>query len=188
MIYIRKLLLKIRQINSITTDKQKALSFLVWLLFIVIGVIIDLFVPFNYFTNILRAFIAVLNGFYLFSVAYIYIQFREKRKREKNDASEDVVGDRFSYSQRLNLSIFLWGIFVVFALLGSTQNKFFTLFSAILVTFALSILTFMRSTRSETLGASIGLRDPRDVLFEKQVEEELALRAAYEEKTKTDKD
>ena len=83
MIYIRKLLLKIRQINSITTDKQKALSFLVWLLFIVIGVIIDLFVPFNYFTNILRAFIAVLNGFYLFSVAYIYIQFREKRKREK---------------------------------------------------------------------------------------------------------
>ena len=190
MIYIRKLLTEIRKRNAHLTKRNRVLSVIAWVAVCICSVLVDLFLPFNYFTNILRAALALAIGFYLFAMVYLIIIRRNEKKRSESDEllDEESFRDRFSYSQRVNISVILWGVFILLALMGAKPNPTFTIFSGLLIFYSLGILSFVRSTRDETQNASIGFRDPRDVVFEEQVEAELRLRKEMEEKQKRNDD
>lgn len=184
MVYIRKLLFFIRKTNSKLNEKQKILSFIGWILLIGLGVVIDLFVPFNYFTNILRSGIALAISLYTFSLVYILTLNRIEKLSNTEAISYVPLKERFSYKQRVNISVVLWGALLIFALLGSKENPFFTAYSSLIITFAFGILTFVRSTRDETQSTGIGFEDPRDILFEKMKQEELERRRQEELESK----
>lgn len=176
MVYIRKLLLYIRKLNSNLNEKQKIVSVLCWLVAIGIGIAVDSYISFNYFTNVLRAAIALTIGFYSFSLIYLTVLYIEQKRNTNEKITHIPIKERLSYKQRLNISVVLWGVLFTFALIGSKENPFFTFFSSLIITSALGILSFVRSTRDETQNAGIGFEDPRDVLFEKVKEEELKKR------------
>lgn len=184
--YVRKLLVQVRKINAHLTNNQKWLSLAAAVAVSILGMLVDHFVPFNYGTNIIRAALAVVLGLYLFASVYLLLIRRKEKKISESDvAIEDTdTRESFSYSQRVNISVVLWGVFVVLALLGSRPNPFFTLFSGFLIAYALGIMAFVRSTRDETQTASIGLRDPRDISFDERVSAELKFREEEEERLK----
>lgn len=175
MVYIRTLLMKIRSINSRLNDKQRIALVILFFLLIGVGSLMDYFLPFNYLLNTLRAFVAIAIGLMLFAGIYLFsISRQEKRVTLKGEYL--TFREKFSYKERVNISVILWGLWLLVLVLFTKENTFFTLFSSLMITGILFILSFVRSSREETATATMGFEDARDVLFEKKREEELARR------------
>lgn len=179
MLYIRKFLLKIRQIYYKLNDKQRILIGLGTIVLIGCGMAIDYFIPFNYFINILRALIAVVVGVLIFSFAYMITLIRSEKKEDYI-----IFRERFSYKQRLNISVVLWGVQFILLLFSTNAGMFFTFISSIIISCALATLAFIRSTREENAQAQFGMQDYRDVEFNRKRDEEFKKR---EEKLKEKK-
>lgn len=185
MVIIRQLLLQIRKLHATLTEKQKGLLGVLFFVLLGVGVAIDTFLPFNYFLNVLRAAIALALALLIFGGGYIYLTYYKDRKKEESELADKItLRERFSYRQRLNLSIVSGGIIFVFALMFAKESPVFTVVSALLIVAILSTLSFLRSTRSETQGASLGINDARDVAFQIRRDEEL--RRREEEAAKKD--
>lgn len=170
MIYIRILLSKIRTISAKLNEKQKIALIILECLLLVFGVVIDIFLPFNYFLNTLRAFIAVCSGVLLFSFAYLFANYRFEKKIQ-NGEDPIYFRDKFSKKERINISVILWGILFIITLFGANPNPFFTFLSSLEILSALSILTFVRSSREEDAQKKLGFEDYRDAtLLERKME------------------
>lgn len=177
--------MRIRKANASLNEKQKIAIGMLWFVLIGISVAVDTFIPFNPYLNVIRTIIAITLGVVLYSYVYIF-SLKKSDKKAKDDELYMTIRERFSYNQRRNISVVAWGLWAMFLLLGSEPNQFFTLFSSLMVFFAISILAFMRSTRNEDQQSKLGLSDSRDIRFEQARKEELKRRKELESNEKDD--
>lgn len=165
MEYFRKFLIFLRRKDN--TEMTPA--FIVRLgitgvLSIAIGVVMDSFLPFNFVLNGLRGFVANLTGFSLYSLAYL-ISIRYSKNKLKDDRYYLTVRKRFSYRQRMNISIVLGTISGLFVFLTTRENFAFTLTSSFLIFTALVLIAFSRRNRDEFLKDIYEIPDVRDLEF-----------------------
>lgn len=131
---------------------------------ILAGILIDILIPFNFLLNGIRGFIANLTGFSAYSITYL-ISLRYKRKKKAEDRYYEPVRKRFSYRQRLNISLIVGTISAWFALMSNKENFSFTLTSAFLIYILLVLIAFSRRNRNEFIKSIYELPDTRDLEF-----------------------
>lgn len=186
MIYIRNLLKKIRQVNARLNEKQRIAIVMGVILMAVVGFVADNFLPFGFVLNTLRAAFAIVEGALIFSILYL-LSIKRNNPSSNEETEKLTMRERFSYKERVNISVILWAIWFLVLLFTSKENTFFTNLSSVLIAAAIAILAFVRSTRDEDAKARMGLEDARDLMFEKRRKEE-ELRREEEEKSNKQKD
>ena len=169
-ILLRKFLLYLRQQNAKFGIKRGYQLFALSILFTVVGIVCDVFFnPNNFWLNTIKLIISILIALSMFSGGYILyiIQVTYKNKETKY---EDL-RSKLSYQQRINVSIL---ISIVFTILNFVFVKngsiLYTFMFAMLLVLYIVLLTFSRATHREYVQATFGLRDIRDVDYEKKYE------------------
>lgn len=137
---------------------------------IIAGVILDLLIPFNFFTNMLRGSIAVIAGFSMASFVYL-IWIKYKRRKISEDRHYQPIRKRFSFRQRVNISIVLGSIIGLYILLTSQPSPTYTLKASVLIMVVILLLTFSRRGRDEFLKDIYNMPDIRDLEFMKETNE-----------------
>lgn len=166
MEYLRKFLIFLRKQDN--QDNLKP-AFIVRLLIITIigvfvGVLIDTFAPFNFFLNMIRGIVANVVGFS--SASYLYLMsLRFKRNKLIEDRYYQPIRKRFSYRQRVNISIVIGTVVAIFTLLGTKQNLAYTFRASLTVMFTIILLAFARRGRNEFLKDIYEIPDTRDLEF-----------------------
>lgn len=184
-VYIREGLAKIRTANSNLNEKEKIVIGLLWLVLVGVSIVFDIFVPFNFIFNTIRMIFSIIIGVVLFAYSYI-IALHLSSKKHSEDKNYKTIRERYSYIERRNVSIVLIGIWFVAVLIVSKPGPQFTTMSGVMITLMLTILSFWRGSRDEALQSSMGLRDKRDVDFNKRVD--LEARRREEEARRMGKD
>lgn len=168
--YIRLFLSKIREFDNKLNEKQKIFIVSTFVLSSVVGIIVDIYLSNALIFKVIRMSLAVYMGILIFSFIYLHLLKREKK--------DDYVPlrEKFSYQQRINIGIVLFGGWFIALILTSNPSALFTFTSSLLVSALLGIVAFVRSSRVDEAQASMGLSDPRDTHFIKAREEELERR------------
>lgn len=174
---IRKLLLMIRK-TSAKLDKKKTIiaiagTIALW----IVGVILDIFMPFGFWFNMIRAFICVSTALVSFSALYLYAIYREQQK-QINNISYKPIRSRFTYKERVNLSILMWAVLFIILLFTATPMPAYTFLNSWVIVGILAILTFTRATKAEFIRGHYGLDDVRDFENEQAIEDKIKKRHA----------
>lgn len=135
-----------------------------------VSLLVDNFLPFNYWINMIRGVLACVLGLSLSSFVYI-MSLRESDKRKSKDRYYLPVRMRFSYRQRVNLSIVLGVILLILSFLGSKQDGIYTLKSSLIISSIFLLLTFVRRHRNEFIKDIYEIPDIRDLEFMKKKKE-----------------
>lgn len=165
MEYFRKFLIFLRQKDNsdMKPDFITRLA-LVSIASILLGFFVDFLFPFNFVLNGLRGFIVHLTGLSLFSFSYL-ASLRYSKYKLKNDRYYQKVRKRFSYRQRMNISVVLGSIAGLFVFLSTGENLAFTITSSLFVFMVLVLVAFSRRYRDEFLKDVYEIPDVRDLEF-----------------------
>ena len=102
----RKFLIFLRQQKN-TNLKMFTLATLgVLTAFIAIGVLTDIYLPWNYFINTVRCIFLLVIGLAMFSLIYVYMP-------ENKDYKILKLREALSFKQRLKISLLIWFIVIV---------------------------------------------------------------------------
>lgn len=172
MLPIRRLLLEIRKIHGKTNKKFYFITLLSSLLLLSLGFAIDHYFVFNFYSNTIRAIIALLSSITLFAFFYITAnKISDKLQKERNGYRP--LRKQFSYKQRKNFGV-LWGGLILLQIIVLTrQNLFFTLMSSLQLLQILTILSFVRESKSEYIKNSLGIPEFRDFMTDKEVQKRI---------------
>lgn len=129
---------------------------------IFIGVIFDWLIPHSYFPNMIRGVIAVVSGFTLFSYSYL-MAVKWSDKRIAKDRYYKPTRERFSHRQRVNFSIAVGVLIVLFIMLSKSYGLTFTLKSIVAVYLAFVLTAFSRRNRNEFIKDIYEIPDIRDL-------------------------
>ncbi|GEM_PF-5187994 len=129
---------------------------------LIIGFLLDKFIPFNFLTNIVRGIFANIAGATLFSFSYL-MSIKFSRQRLLKDRYYKTFRKRLSHRQRTNLSIFLGILIAFFILLGGKYSLVFTFKSAFAIFAALVLIAFTRRNRDEFIKNVYNVPDLRDL-------------------------
>lgn len=138
---------------------------------ILLSILIDFLLPFNYFTNALKGFVAVGLGIMLFSSLYLFSSMSTEAKIE-NDRYYNPIRDRFSNKQRVNISIVIITIGGFVLLVSDPKSPIFTLKSGLFITLTLVMIAFARKQREEFLKDIYEIPDYRDMKPKKKIKKE----------------
>ena len=165
---LRKLLIWLRKNLYKNTNKTYLVAFVVLTLSAGAGILMDYFLPFNVWYNILRVFSAVPTSLALFTVFYgASLNLGDKRMKDEDWVP---LRERFSYSWRVRISLII-GAFLVLIAYGTQKTLVYTLISAFVLTTIVSLLVFSRKTRIEQIQEEYGLPDSRDRAYAKRLEQ-----------------
>lgn len=161
----RKFLIFLRQQKN-TNLKMFTLSIIgVLIAFIGIGVLTDIYLPWNYSINTVRCIFLLVIGLAMFSIIYVYLP-------ENKDYKILKLREMLSFKQRLNLSLLIWFIVIVLDLiLVKPGNLTYTMSGSIVCAISLGLITFIRPTYDETKKFENNLIDERDLIKEKETKE-----------------
>jgi L-asparagine transporter-like permease len=169
---IRKLLLTIRRYDARLNDVQKIAVIVLSIILIAVGVVVDIFAPFNFWINTIRAIIALANAILIFSILYI-LSVNSMYRRMDKDANYKPIRQRMTYLERRNLSIFFGiGLFIIL-LMSSQHTPAYTFINSGIFVGVIAIFAFLRTSRDEFLRDKYGVPDSRQIAFNKQVEEKV---------------
>lgn len=159
--YIRNFLLWIRREWSRTDTKLTIVSkaIIAFVASVVLSLFTDWLIPYNFIFNAFRGVIAVVMGASVFTVLYVLALVNSEAK-SKNEVYVPF-RKRFSYTQRINISIVLAVVTVIFALMVS-EGLMYTIASGVIVLIVISLFTFVRPSRDEYLQDKYGIPDGRD--------------------------
>lgn len=168
MEYLRSYLIFLRRKeNEETKMKTSIVLLLTSLGGILLGFLLDLILPHQYFINMLRGVVSVIAGSALFSFGYLYV-VKIGDKKISEDRYYQTLRERFSHKQRINFSIALSVIVISFILLSGSDGLAFTLKSTLSVTAILSLVAFSRKNRSEFIKEIYEIPDVRDLEAKKE--------------------
>lgn len=158
MNYFRKFLIFLRQQKN-TNLKTFTLAIIgILISFIAIGVLTDIYLPWNYFINTVRCIFLLVIGLAVFSLVYVYLP-------ENKDYKILKARETLSFKQRLNLSLLIWFVIIILDLiLVKPGNLTYTISGSIVCAISLGLITFIRPTYDETKKFENNLTDERDVI------------------------
>lgn len=173
MEYFRKYLIFIRKKNNTLKIKPNLANTLLIgsIIGVAAGVLLDVFLPFQFFLNMVRGIIANVVGVALFSYLYLLIT-KTRNERIKKDKYYKPIRKRFSYRQRVNISIVIGAAIALFILLSGKTTPIYTLKSIIAITAALLLVAFSRRDRDEFIKSIYDIPDVRDLEFMSKKKEE----------------
>lgn len=167
MEYFRKYLIFIRRQDN---TEMKPLFIIRMLILVVLGIIggilMDKFLPFNFFYDMIRGIFAVMTG--ISSASYVLvISSRLRRNKYIQDRHYLPLRKRFSFRQRTNFSIIIGTFIFMFILLSNKANLAFTLKTSISILLSILLIAFARKDRNEFLKNIYNIPDIRDLEFSK---------------------
>lgn len=189
--YLRKFLIFIRKQGN-REDLKPSFEYRLLLgaaIGFVLGVLLDTLLPFNFFFNMLRGVVANLVGFAIFSAIYIKISDM-RRKKVNKDQYYKPIRNRLSYRQRVNFSIVIGAIVLVFIGLSTKQSPTYTFKASIAIIAIIGLLAFARPDRNEFIKDIYEIPDVRDLKFKSETEKKVErdLEKKEEEKTSENPD
>jgi len=133
---------------------------------VIAAVLVDLFVPFGAWWNLIRTAVLVPLSVSMFAVAYgIGLILHRMRS---TDPSWRPYRTRFSPLWRLRISAIVAALGLVLVY-GSSESPVFTIFSSFLLAVGLGLLAFIRKTSQEIKRENLGIPDARDVSYDSEV-------------------
>lgn len=161
----RKFLIFLRQQKN-TNLKMFTLATLgILTAFIAIGVLTDIYLPWNYFINTVRCIFLLVIGLEMFSLIYVYVP-------ENKDYKILNLREALSFKQRLNLSLLIWFIVIILDLiLVKSGSATYTISGSIVCAISVGLVTFIRPTYDETKKFENNVTDERDLIKERNDKE-----------------
>lgn len=167
MEYFRKYLILIRKYDNTEMKPLFIIRMLILVtLGIVGGILMDKFLPFNFFFNMIRGVFAVITGISSSSYALI-ISSRLRKNKYMQDRNYLPLRKTFSFRQRTNFSIIIGSFIFMFILLSNKANLIFTLKTSISIFLGIVLVAFARKDRNEFLKDIYNIPDIRDLEFSK---------------------
>lgn len=172
MTYFRRYLIALRRMNNdgLFWNFQAFLGIVSFVLCF-LSILVDYWLPFNYFTNTLKGFVALFLGFILFSFLYL-VMSRITEKKIDSDKYYNPIRNRFSHKQRVNISTVLLTLGIFILLVSNPNSPIFTLKSGLFISTCLGLLAFSRKQRDEFIKEIYEIPDYRDIKKKNKVEEE----------------
>jgi len=166
MDYFRKFLTFLRK----GTNTQGRAYFYRWgavaLVAITGSILVDLFVPFGAWWNLIRTVILVPLSVSLFAVGYgISLILHRMRSTDPN---WQPYRTRFSPLWRMRISAIV-GALALVMVYAAGESPVFTLLSSFLLAVGLALVAFMRRTSQELKREKLGIPDSRDVSYDSEV-------------------
>ena len=166
MNYFRKFLIYLRQQRNTNLKMFTLVTLGIITAFVAIGVLTDIYLPWNYFINTARCIFLLVIGLAIFSVIYVYMP-------ENKDYKILKLRELLSFKQRLNLSLLIWFIIIILDLiLVKPGSASYTMSGSVVFSISLGLLTFIRPTYEETKRFENNLIDERDIIKKKDDEKE----------------
>lgn len=168
----RKGLIWIKRQHTNNKTRLFLVSGLAALVLGLVGVVIDIFLPWNQVAIFLRALFALPLGVALFVFVYSIVISRVEFRKENLEPGEEylTLRERLSPSMRVRLS-FIIGAVLFVLMFAVTESPAYTFMAASIMASVLGIFTFTRKTSQELRREAIGLPDSRDALYEAHMRE-----------------
>lgn len=130
------------------------------------SILVDLFVPFGAWWNLIRTAVLVPLSLSIFAIGYA-IGLTLHRMRS-TDPEWKPYRTRFSPLWRIRIAAIVAavGLVLVYA---AGESPVFTLFSSVLLAIGLALLAFVRRTSTELKREKLGIPDARDVSYDSEV-------------------
>lgn len=153
--------------------------------FVIIAVIVDTFLSFDVWFNILRAFIIAFTATAMFSLGYTVSFFFSQSKRQI-DQNYVMVKDRFSPTWRRRISVVIGA--AIFGILYSIEkNSLYSTVSSFVVAVIIAVIIFLSMSEEEQDREFYGVPDARDLSYEKNLEKVKSERVKKAEERKRKK-
>lgn len=130
------------------------------------SILVDLFVPFGAWWNLIRTAVLVPLSVSIFAIGYA-IGLTLHRMRS-TDPEWKPYRTRFSPLWRIRIAAIVAAIGLVLVY-AAGESPVFTLFSSVLLAIGLALLAFVRRTSTELKREKLGIPDARDVSYDSEV-------------------
>lgn len=132
-------------------------------LFIISGVLIDIFVPFNAWGNTLRAVLVAFGGFVAFTFCYLIGFFLYQVRRNKTD-NYTKIKDRFSPTMRRRIAIVVFAILMA-AIISTGKTPAYSTINYFIVASIVALVLFVSMSEEEEDREYYGIPDSRDKVY-----------------------
>lgn len=166
MEYFRKFLTFLRKEHNTKGNKYFKTWGSVLLVSLIAGVLVDIFVPFGAWWNLIRTCILVPLATAIFAVGYA-ISLNLHRMRS-TDPTWKPYRTRFSPLWRMRISAIV-GTIAFVLIYAAGESPVFTLFSSLMLAVGLTLVSFMRKTAQEQKRENLGIPDARDVSYDSEL-------------------
>lgn len=166
MEYFRKFLTFLRKGYNTKGKKYFQLWGSLLLVSLIAGVLVDIFVPFGAWWNLIRTAILVPLSVSIFAVGYAISLTLHRMK--SSDSSWRPYRTRFSPLWRIRISAIV-GTIAFVLIYASGESPIFTLFSSAMLAVGIALVAFMRKTSQEQKRETLGIPDARDVSYDSEL-------------------
>lgn len=143
------------------------------------GVLLDIFLPFSRWWNVLRMVVLIPETMSIFALFYalgLYLHY--KRENEQSDWVPYRL--RFSLSVRRQMAMVGGALILVF-IYATSFGPGYTFMSSLLLSLVIGLIAFVRPTKEEQTREEYNLPDARDMRYKREKEARLAARQAADE-------
>lgn len=176
MLFFRKTLVRIKREYNTNRKRLFLYSVLATVLFILLGTVADLFLPFNSVSNLVRTLILIPTSISMFVLGYGLSLYGHYRQLE-NDPGWVPFRARLSPTWRRRTALIV-GAFLVLGIYANEQSTGYTPISSLITAVVIGLLAFIRTTKEEAKREEFNLPDERDVRYDQQMKK---INAAREE-------
>lgn len=132
-------------------------------LFIITGVLIDVFIPFNIWGNTIRAFLVAFGGFAAFTFCYLIGFFLYQSRRNKID-NYVKIKDRFSPSMRRRIAIVIFAVLMA-SIISTGKTPLYSTVNYFIIASIVALIVFVSMSDEEEDREYYGIPDSRDKVY-----------------------
>lgn len=180
MLVFRKFLIRIKREQSQNPKKLYIISVLASLLGVLIGTLLDLFIPFNSWGNVLRTLTLIPTSASMFIFGYA-VSLHLHNKKVEQDSSWMPYRARLSPTWRRRAALVV-AAFILLGIYANEQSLGYTPVSCLFAAIAVALVAFIRTTRDEAKREELEIPDARDIRYEQQMKRLEEVRAEAQRK------
>lgn len=180
MLIFRKFLVRIKREYNTNAKKLYAISLLASIVGILIGTVLDLYVPFNSVGNIFRTLtlLPTMTAMFIFGYAVsLYLH----NKKINEDPNWVPYRSRLSPTWRRRFALIV-GALILLGIYANEQSIGYTPLSSVFAAIIIALVAFIRTTREEAQREELNIPDSRDLRYEQQMKKLEAARAEAQRK------
>lgn len=175
MLFFRKFLVRIKREYNTNSKRLFLYSILSSLLFVGIGLLVDAFVPFNSWGNLIRTLILIPTSLSLFILGY-GISLYQHYKKIDTDPYWVPFRARLSPTWRRRAALIVAAVLLV-GIYANSQTIGYTPVSSLFASIGIAMVAFIRTTKEESRREEFDIPDERDVRYDQQLKKIEASRA-----------
>jgi len=167
MLFFRRFLVRIKKEYNTNRKNLFLFSTLASVLFILIGIAADLFIPFNSWGNLIRTLILIPTATSMFIWGYS-IAIHNHYKKIETDPMWVPFRARLSPTWRRRTALIVGAVLVV-GVYANSQSIGYTPISSLFTAIVIGLVAFIRTTREEARREEFDIPDERDIRYDQQM-------------------